>query len=569
VQTGSTRRIWVIVIVLIIGTIVVVGRLFQFQVIMAAELEAEGQDIRWDQQNTVPDRGLILDKSGNVLAVPGRDYQLGASPPWFTKAEAENMATELAPILQMKRTEILKRLLAQEQYMPLSDSEFAGRLPSHTIELIRELDHPGLVLDPVPRRMYPQGELMCDILGYVDYDNVGGSGLESFYDDALSGESISLGRPLTPLYPRTSVSTREGADLVLTIDRTVQRTVERHLEEAIDFYGATGGTIIAMNPKTGAILASANWPCFSPYDYRFENPELIVDEAVSSAYEPGSVMKLVNMAIGLETGVVSPSSTYADTGTFLYGGAPIYNADRSGYGTVNMTQVLQWSLNTASSWIATLNSPDTFYDYMQNFGFGRTTGIDVANEAEGTLSVPGDPLWSQSNHAVNAFGQGMAVTPLQMISSVSAIANGGERMWPYVVQEQRTVERTYIHEPQIKSIPISKETANQVTAMAVVSAGLGEVEGYTVAGKSGTAQIPEGGIYHPTDTIHSYIGWLPADDPQLLILVKLDRVTAVEWGGESAGPTFSALAQDLVVLLGIPPDEVRLNGQQAAINAQP
>jgi cell division protein FtsI/penicillin-binding protein 2 len=274
------------------------------------------------------------------------------------------------------------------------------------------------------------------------------------------------------------------------------------------------------------------------------------------------------MSIALDSGKVSPSSTYDDYGFFEFGGAQIYNADRKAYGTVDMTKVLVWSVNTASAWLASLNTPDTFYDYMHRFGFGRTLGIDIAGETGGYISVPGDPQWSQSNIATNAFGQGMAVTPLQMISAASAIANGGEQMRPYIVQEQRIGDDVFQHQPEIMSVPISRETANQVTAMAVAAAGLGKIDGYTVAGKSGTAQIPEGGVYHPTDTIHSYIGWLPADDPQLIILVKLDRVSAVEWGGESAGPTFAKLAEELVVMLNIPPDEVRLQNTLPVVSSE-
>ncbi|MCO5183521.1 MAG: penicillin-binding protein 2 [Anaerolineae bacterium] len=564
-QTASKRRVWVIAIAMIAAMLIVTARLVQLQVVQAEELKQLGDGMRTEVKDTTPERGQILDKNGNIFATSGRDYQLGGVPPWITKPEAERLATALAPILQQPRYEILEKLLLEQQHVRLSDHFFGGRLPAEAVEAIREIDHRALRLEPQPRRLYPQGEMLCHALGFVDFDNIGRSGIEAYYQDELAGEPAYIAQPLSPLYPRTNDTALQGANLVLTVDRTVQRTVETYLREAIDFYDATGGSIIAMDPRTGAILAMADWPCYSPYDFFDYDESLLVSPSLTKHYEPGSVMKLVNMAIALDSGKVSPSTTYDDFGFYEFGDIPIYNADRKSYGTVNMTQVLQWSINTASAWLASLNTPDTFYDYMHRFGFGRTLGVDIAGESGGYVAVPGDPLWTQSNVATNAFGQGIAVTPLQMISAASAIANGGEQMRPYIVQEQQIGERVYVHQPEIMSVPVSRETANQVTAMLVEAAGLGKIDGYTVAGKSGTAQIPEGGVYHPTDTIHSYIGWLPADAPELIILIKLDRVTAVEWGGESAGPTFAKLAEELAVMLNIPPDEIRLqNGQTVA-----
>lgn len=562
-QTANTRRLWIIAIGLIIGTLLIIGRLVQFQVVESAELTQQAVEFNRIVNNNFTQRGFIYDKNKNVLAAPGRDYQLGASPALLTKKGAEDLATSLAQILQVPRYDIVDKLLQPDSvYVPLSDQFFAGRIPSDSVEAIRELDNRAIVLEPVPRRLYPQGDLLCHTLGFVDFDNLGQSGIEAYYQDQLAGQSFYREASRSPLEPRTSVQTQRGADLVLTIDRTVQRTVEQHLADAIEFYDATGGTIIAMNPKTGAILAAASWPCYEPQEYYNFDEEQLVDPAVSQQYEPGSVMKVVNMAIGLDSGVVDPSSTYTDFGFFEHGGGTVYNALRGTYGKVTMAQVLEFSINTATSWIATLNTPDTFYEYMNRFGFGRTTGVDIGLETPGTMSVPGSPLWSEFNVATNAFGQGIAVTPLQMVSAVSALANGGVQMRPYVVQEQRIGDEVRVHTPEVMSVPISRETANQVTVMAVQSVGKAAMFDYTVAGKSGTAQIPVGGVYHPTDTIHSYVGWLPADDPQLAMIVKLDKVKAVPWGGESAAPTFAKLAEELVVLLGIPPDEIRLQGRQ-------
>jgi cell division protein FtsI/penicillin-binding protein 2 len=205
---------------------------------------------------------------------------------------------------------------------------------------------------------------------------------------------------------------------------------------------------------------------------------------------------------------------------------------------------------------------------MQRFGFGRPTGIDLMAEATGQIPLPGDSDWTESNLGTNAFGQGLATTPLQMLTAISVLANDGYLMQPYLVQEIRSQGQTYTHEPTILSRPVSEQTANQLMAMSINAIRLGlpdtVIEGYTIAGKTGTAQIPEGGIYHPDDTIASFIGWLPADSPELIILVKLDRPSVSPWGSFTAAPAFADLAKELVALLGIPPDNIRLQGDVTA-----
>jgi cell division protein FtsI/penicillin-binding protein 2 len=206
---------------------------------------------------------------------------------------------------------------------------------------------------------------------------------------------------------------------------------------------------------------------------------------------------------------------------------------------------------------------------MQRFGFGRPTGIDLMAEAAGQMPLPGDSNWTESNLGTNAFGQGLATTPLQMISAISALANDGYLMQPYLVQEIHNHGEVYTHEPTILSRPVSEQTANQLRAMSINALRIGlpgtSIEGYAIGGKTGTAQIPEGGIYHPDDTIASFVGWLPADAPEIIVLVKLDRPTVSPWGSFTAAPAFAELAHELVALLGIPPDNIRLQGDLMAI----
>jgi cell division protein FtsI/penicillin-binding protein 2 len=555
-NVSQQRRLWVVIAMVFVFTLVVVYRLVSFQVVQDDELAELGKSMQSGVFVAQPARGIIYDRNMGVLAGNGSDYQLGVSPTQVYMPE--ELATSLAPILEEPRSVLLAKMNSDALFEMLS-----GRISPETAETIRELPFEDQIqLDPLPRRIYPHNDLLCHILGYTDFSGTGGSGLEGYYQSELAGEAASAEFNISPLTQQKSVIAREGADLVLTIDRTVQHVVESHLRQAMETYQAASGTIIVMSPKTGAILAMANLPCYSPYKFFEAEEDALLNPAVSMQYEPGSVMKLITMSAALDSGTVTPQSTYYDSGVIVMGGHPLYNWDRSARGTVDMTGLLANSLNVGAATLASWMGPDTFYNYFQRFNFGRPMGIDLMAEAGGQLPLPGDSMWTETNLGTNAFGQGLATTPLQMVAAVSAIANNGYLMQPYIVQEIHKDGQVLEHRPTVLSRAISEQTADTVSAMAVNAVRTevfgAQVEGYTVAGKTGTAQIPEGGIYHPTDTIASFIGWLPADDPEIIVLVKLDRPKASPWGSTTAAPAFAELATDLVALLDIPPDDVRL-----------
>ena len=553
-NSSQIRRMWTVAIGMGLMLGVIILRLFVFQIINGdewKEVVIENLAV-----TDAPERGVIYDHNGAVLAVDEWDYRLGVSPSILT--DAEELATELAPVLQIPRGQLLEQMESAQMYVVL-----ASRISSETADAIRKLEYGDEVqLDPLPRRFYPQGNLMCHVLGFVDFDGIGGAGVEGYYQGELAGEAASATVPISPLQRQTTVIAREGADLTLTIDRSVQYTVERHLKEALAEYGAVSGSMIVMDPRTGAIIAMAAEPCYSANDFYETEESLFYNPLVSAVYEPGSVMKLVTMAAALDSGTVTPATTYNDTGAIAVGGHISYNWDRGAYGTVDMTTLLAHSLNVGAATIATWMGPTTFYDYFQRFGFGKPTGIDLFAEEPGLMPLPGSGEWQESFIATNAYGQALAVTPLQMISAISALANNGYLMQPYVVAEVRDENGVHRHEPTVLSQAIKPETAAIMTTMAVtaVQQEVEEalVQGYTVAGKTGTAQIAEPFGYHPTDTIASFIGWLPADDPEIVVFVKLDRPQTAPWGSMTAAPAFSKLAKELVVLLDIPPDEIRL-----------
>lgn len=558
-NNSQQRRLWIIVIGLVFTTVIIVGRLVAFQVLQG---ETWASRARNEQMIIArPERGTIYDRNGAVLAANGVDYQVSVAPNLVS--EPEELATSLAPILQKPRFEILGVLESGRPFVMLE-----GRVSAEVADTLRSLPYDGIQIDPLPRRFYPQEDLLCHTLGYVDFDGDGGGGLEGYYQRELAGEAASATINISPLTTQESVIAREGADLILTIDRSVQYTVERHLQRALREHGAQSGTIIVMDPNTGAILALANEPCYSPFEFFEAEESLLVNPAVTLQYEPGSVIKVITMAAALDSGTVTPQTTYYDSGVLEVGGHRTVNWDRSAPGTTDMTTLLARSLNVGAATLATWMGPETYYNYMQRFGFGRPTGVDLMSEASGLMPLPGDELWTESFLATNAYGQGLAVTPLQMAISVSALANGGYLMQPYIVEEIHSSNGTYVHEPTVLSRAISPETAHQLTAMAVTAVSRevpeARVEGYTIAGKTGTAQIAENGVYHPTDVIGSFIGWLPADAPEIVVFIKLDRPRSAPWGSQTAAPAFAELTEELVVLLGIPPDNVRLRADVMA-----
>ena len=560
----QTQRLNAVLFLIAVAGLVIFIRLVDFQLLNAEEWKA--RQIKLVQIQDVPDRGLILDRHHNIMAGNGADYSIGASPSLiYNKRE---VAAALAPILQINSYEILADLESTSSF----DTQYVRlkyRASEEEAEAIRKLDFYGIQIDPEPRRIYPQGSSACHLLGISNYDNVGINGLEEFYNGDLAGQEANTQASVSPLELQTYALATEGRDLVLTIDRTVQHLVESKLAEAVDYYGAEGGTVIVMEPDTGAILAMANHPCYDPFNYFESDPKLFTNPATSIHYEPGSVMKLVTMAAAIDSGTVLPSSSYFDQGVIEVGGTRIYNASRASYGSMEMKFVIAYSLNVGAAQLALDVGPDGFYNYLKKFRFAQPTGVDLSNEADGVVHFPGDSIWTITSLAANSYGQGMTTTPLQMVSAVAAIANDGWQMQPYLVEEVRKGEEVlFSREPEAASRPISAQTAREVTEMATFAVAhqihQAQVPGYAVAGKTGTAEIPEEGGIYGDDTIASFIGWMPPEDPAFIVLYKLDRPTRSIWGSETAAPAFSTLAQELVVLLDIPPDAIR--AQQARVN---
>jgi cell division protein FtsI/penicillin-binding protein 2 len=568
----SSRRLIMLGWILTFGFSVIVAQLVHYQIVRHTELVDQAEKQRTWQEDLPPRRGYVFDRNGHLLALNVALWDISVSPPLVN--HADELADTLALLLEMPREKVYGALTADAEWVQLA------RFVSYEVgEEIAGLKEASITCEPRPMRVYPESSLFAHALGIVTIEGDGFCGLDGYHNQELKGvagyeivEKDPAGKRL-PLPALECILPQPGVDLVLTLDRSIQYIAAEELRRAIDEYGAESGTVIIMEPQTGAVLALVSYPDYDPSDFVGADPKLLIDPAVSSMWEPGSIFKIITWGAGLDSGTISPGTTFYDDGALEVGGRVIRNWDRRGYGLVTMTDGLVQSLNTVASFVSTSMGKDRFYTYLRRFGFGNLTGVDLASEGPGMMKLPGDPNWFPSELGTNSFGQGIAVTPMQMITAVSAVANQGMMMKPYIAQrfiiedESNGEERVIQVEPMVIRRTISQEAAGTLTNMLVEvierGATKAQVPSYRIAGKTGTAQIPTAYGYDPNDTIASFVGFAPADDPQFIVLIKLDRPQASPWGSQTAAPTFKAIAERLFAYLQIPPDEMRLaQGEQ-------
>lgn len=566
-QEMLRRRLPVIVILLIAASVMMVVRMITFQFPADPRVASEVESVRQANYGTTEvqtsDRGLIYDRNGERMAVNTLLYRIGISPNLI--ADPDAAIQQLSSILNRDPLEISEIVRSDTNYRLL-----ANNVEPDVWRQIDQLDFRFSIRpELIPKRYYPQGTLASQIIGFVagDGDTFRGYiGVEGNYQDQLAGRvrSRTVRNIPTEFQPDNSVLER-GSDLVLTIDRDVQFWAETSLRQAVESTGATGGTIIIMNPRNGDILAMTSLPTFDPNNLPLDNPNILQNPAIQAVYEPGSVFKVLTVAAGLEAGVITPNWTYYDQASFQVGSREVWNWDRQAHGETSLQTMLVDSLNVGAATIAVNElGKDEFYRGIIRFGIGARTRVDLEGEEQGILKVPDiSPDWSESDLGTNSFGQGVSVTPLQMLTAVNAIANKGVMMRPRVVQQiVNGVEVTNL-EPVPLQKAISEQTAKIVTDMmvAVVRDGVdgnAAMDGYSIAGKTGTAEIPlVTGGYSSTQFIMTFVGFLPADDPQVSVLIKLDKPTSGNFASQTAAPVFRQLVERLVIMLEIPTDERR------------
>ena len=532
---------------------------------------SQGNRYSGEFQMVYPERGEIYDRNGHLLAGNRTVYEVGVS--FKDMNDPQVMAYTLSTYLGLNYDDVFNQLTnAPDTWEYVVVQDYVGAETVTSLQgLVKQMNDAGdyrldgLAFKPHFQRSYPEDSLASNLLGFVTRDGRGYFGIEEKYNDLLAGNPVQVWVPSDPNKATEIPRVPNGTTLVLTIDRDLQAKVENILDQSLTQYGAENGTIIVMNPRDGEILAMASTPrmdlnnygnYFSLYDNGSQ-----YNRSIGMAYEPGSVLKVLTMAAAIDTGTVAPNTTFVDTGAIEVGGITIRNWNRDAWGQQDMIGCLQHSLNVCLAWVSTQMGINNFYGYMEKFGLGHPTGIDLAGEAVGRLKVPGDTDWYPVDLGTNAFGQGVTVTPLQMLMAVSSIANGGRMVTPHALYSMLRDGHQYNVPSQYAGSPIRPETAKTLTDMLAISleqeSSQALVPGYRLAGKTGTAQIPTPYGYDASHTNVSFIGWGPVDDPQFMVYIWLSRPSASIWSSETAAPVFSQVAEQTVIALNIPPDVVR------------
>lgn len=576
-----TNRLRIFTVLLFSAFVVVIIRLFYWQVIMGKELSQDGQRQYQRGQEIVAPRGNILSSDGSWLAARDQAYQVHATLN-LIEDDKDEIADRLAEIfveppedeegnidrnlykelLVIEASRIKEQLNKEGVWVPIKN-----RVDDETKEKIEEFDFEGIGFDPVEGRVYPESSSSAHLLGFVGKDengeDVGYFGLEGYYDLVLTGkpgflkrESDARGIPIA-IGRSQEISAQSGVDLLTHVDKAIQITLEKHLEESLNKYGAKQVTGIIMDPNDGAILAMATFPSFDPADYVSYGNELFINPAVSESFEPGSIFKVLVMAAGIDAGEVEPDTKcdicdkpYKVDKYFIKTWNNEYSKDAT------MTDVIVHSDNVGMVFVGNKLGIDRMYDYITKFGIGSVTGIDV--QGESTPQVRPRDEWSIVDLATSSFGQGIATTPIQMVRAVGAIANGGVIMTPQVVDEIRGSGFREDIEPIEGERVISEEAAKKITAMMAEAAENGEAKwtyrkGFRVAGKTGTAQIAIKGYYDEEKTIASYIGFAPYDDPKYVMLISMKEPESSPWASETAAPLWYDISEDLFRYFGIQP----------------
>lgn len=480
-------------------------------------------------------RGEILVRSpdGSYLTLAGKDNLPYVYVVPKQSGNPSETARQLSTILPaFSEDQILKFLSKKNDPFELIEK----KISETTAKLIEGFNLPEVKIGRESTRIYPFNDTLAHSLGFLGFDGdnrIGQYGLEGYYEDLLKKE----------------------ASLILTVDYEVQSVAEGSLTSLLKKWSAPSGTIIVQDPNSGAILALASSPSFDPNNYGNYSLKRFINPAIQEMFEPGSTFKAITMAAGIDTAKVSPATVYEDRGILNIGNYTIKNFDEKAYGIKTMTQVLEKSLNTGAVFVQNLLGGDLFLNYVVNFGFGKKTGIDLEGEAPGAIAnlYSGRPI----NFATASFGQGVAVTPVQLITAYSAVANGGKLMRPYMVDEivYSDGKKEKISS-QIVSVPITEKTSAQLKTMlvSVVERGFDKarVSGYDIAAKTGTAQIAEAGGYSE-DFIHDMVGFAPAFSPKFTILIKLDKPKGIKFAADSLSPTFKEMSKFLLNHYKIPP----------------
>jgi cell division protein FtsI (penicillin-binding protein 3) len=536
-------------------------RAFQLQILQGEKLKQLGEKQHLKEWIVLPKRGTILDRAGEPLALSLEGQSVYARPHRIKEPRAAGQS--LAQALGMDPTAVIQKFATDKSFVWIK-----RQVTPKEAERVEALNLEGVGISYEPNRYYPQGQLAAQLIGFVGRDSQGLEGVEMHYDNYLRGESGSSLVERDALGRRVLVQGVEelqippGSDLQLTLDTSIQHLAERELEASVTKYRAKAGIAVVVEPFTGEVLALANYPFFNPNNFTQQSSRQWRNRAVADGFEPGSTFKTILAAAALEEGIVGKEDLfYCEYGKYSFAGKIIH--DTHEYGWLPFAKIIQYSSNIGVTKVAEKLGKDRYYKYIEKFGFGQLSGIDLPGETAG--AVRRVDKWAAIDLATHAFGQGVSVTPMQMVMAYGAVANGGFLMRPFVVRRAVGPDGRMLWEnqPHVVRRVISEGAARTLTSIlkgVVDEGGTGVtagVEGFEVAGKTGTAQKPDftrGG--YSKKRVASFIGFVPAEEPRLVMAVIVDEPEANVYGGTVAAPVFRNIAAASLQRLAVAPDKI-------------
>ncbi|OGM92695.1 hypothetical protein A2372_00665 [Candidatus Wolfebacteria bacterium RIFOXYB1_FULL_54_12] len=513
------------------------------------ERKAEAQQIASGVLNANRGTVYMIDKNGNrTPVILNKEFNVIYAVPKEV-SDPDVVALNISKVLDLSEPEVKKQLAKNNDLYEV----LKVKASQEEVDAVKKLAIRGIYIKKEIGRFYPLGSLASHVLGYVSpvdeeekketgYAEKGRYGIEKQFNDELAGIRGTIKGDHIE-------ASRDGRDITLTIDRNIQAQGEEILKKLVEDWHAESGTVIVQEPQTGKILAMGNYPTFDPNNYWDAEMKTFINQAVQSVYEPGSVMKPITMSAGIDSGKITPDTAYNDTGSVTLNKRTIKNWDLKAYGRTTMTGVIEHSLNVGTVFAQRTMGNEIFKNYfIDRFAFGEPTGIALPGERNGDLTAIREG--KDVNYATAAFGQGIAITPLKMLSAISAVANHGMLMKPIITADEQ---------PQEVRRVISADAARQVAEMmvsAVYVNKLAEIQNYQVAGKTGTAYVPNfGGRGYSDDVVNTYEGFAPAYDPKFVILIKLERPKGAPLAGQTVVPAFRELAQFILNYYNIAPDK--------------
>lgn len=559
-KIGKHWRFYTVAILFLLVVSFIFCRLYSLQILHYTEFSQKAAaQIKTSEQiknNLQYVRGSIFfqDKNGNLIpvAVNKTFYEVFAVP-----KEIDNKVA-VAKFFSQKYNLSYEDLMVKLSKTNSLYEPIIKKIDIDDYRIIQKENFKGIYLKEYIGRYYPYQKFASQLLGYVKNDVKdfhGQYGLEKYYDKYLSNQSFS-NNILDFLSLDSLIYKRNNYDIVASIDFNIQKKAEELLTDYVKKWEAEGGNIIVMDPQNGKILALANYPNFDPNSYSDYEISIFDNPVVQHIYEPGSVFKIITVAAGLDSGRITPKTEYYDNGEVVVSGKTIKNWDLKAHGLVNVYDIIAYSLNTGAAFLEKLIGHDIFHQYVLKFGFDEKTGIDLPNEVSGNITNL--KSFTDIYFATASFGQAISVTPIEMINAFAAIANKGMMMKPFVVEKiiSSEGEEKIINKPTANKEIIKPETAQQLRIIMTYSVDknqIAAIKGYQIAGKTGTAQIPiKGGGYSSAETIQSFIGYAPAEDPTFIAFVKLDKPKA-PLAGQTVVPMFRELAQYILNYYEIPP----------------